>query len=69
LLLNYFASHSLAFKGKWRLITAIPETRRAHLNIYGFIISGTVHVSVDYYGSSIASPQEKGYWQDTIFSF
>ena len=57
MLLNYLASQSLAFKGNWRLITAILETHRAHLNIDVFIISGTIHVSVDYYGSSIASPQ------------
>ena len=57
LLLNYLASQSLAFKRNWHLITAIPETCRALLNIYTFIITGTIHVSVDYYGSSIASPQ------------
>ena len=57
MLLNYLASQSLAFKGNSRLITAIPETRLAYLNIYVFIISGTMHVSVVYYGSSIASLQ------------
>ena len=57
MLLNYLASQSLDFKRNWHLITAISETSRAHLNFYTFIITGTNHVSVDYYGSSIASPQ------------